>query len=93
MVITQGHCVAIYHESIGITVGSSFWYAPWTKFGKLCEHVLYVDIHDVHLTIPEVIQDDTWVLGHLYTQLPSPVAEAICGTPMCFNDQIQDGFT
>jgi len=37
---------------------SSFWYAPWTKFGKLCEKVLYVDTHDVHLTIADVVQDD-----------------------------------
>lgn len=34
---------------------SSFWYASWIKFGKLCEQVLYVDIHDVHLTIADVI--------------------------------------
>jgi len=64
---------------------SSFWYAPWTKFWKLCEQVLYVDIHDVHLTITVVIQDDTWVLGRLYTELPSPVVEAICGTLVCLN--------
>jgi hypothetical protein len=34
---------------------SSFWYAPWTKFGKPCEQVLYVDTHDVHLIISYVI--------------------------------------
>jgi len=45
---------------------SSFWYVPLTKFGKLCEQVLYVDIHDVHLTIADMMQDDTWVLGRLY---------------------------
>jgi len=39
------------------------------------------------------LQNNTWVLGRLYTQLPSPVAEAICGTPVCLNDRILDGFT
>ena len=38
---------------------SSFWYAPWTRFGKLFEQVLYFDTHDVHLKIADVVQDDT----------------------------------
>jgi len=33
------------------------------------------------------------VLDHLYTQRPSPVSEVICGTLVCLNDRIMDGFT
>jgi hypothetical protein len=44
-----------------------------------------VDIHDVHLIIAYVIPDNIWVLGRLFTQLSSPVVEAICGTPLCLN--------
>jgi len=57
------------------------------------QQVLYVDIHDVHLTIADVIQDDTWVLVRLYTKLPSPIVEVIRGTPVCLNGRIQYGFT
>jgi len=35
---------------------SSFWYTPWTSFGKLSNQVLYVDIHDLQLSVSDMFQ-------------------------------------
>lgn len=34
---------------------SPLWYTPWTEFGNLSQHVLYVDIH---LRIKDISVDD-----------------------------------
>lgn len=72
---------------------SSFWYDPWTKFGRLCDQVWYVDIHDTQLKVAEIAQNGTWQLSQLYTQLPINVLETISAMPVCLNANISDGFT
>lgn len=72
---------------------SSSWFFPSTSIGKLSEHVLYVDIHNLHLTISDVVQDGKWKVDQLYTQLPSFVTDIIVATPVCLSDQIPNGFT
>lgn len=72
---------------------SSFWSAPWSKFGKLSDQVWYVYTHDIHLTVVDVVQDDIWQLTQLYTQLPTAVLGSILSMSVCFNYNIPDGFS
>jgi ribonuclease HI len=72
---------------------SSFWFTPWTNFGKLCDTVLYVDIHDLHLKVTDVFQGGRWQLERLYTSMPSHVVESIESRLLHLNADIPDSFT
>jgi hypothetical protein len=72
---------------------SSFWYDIWSEFGKLCDHVWYVDIHDTHLTVADIFRHGTWNLSQLYTHLPENILESISKISLCLNENISDGYT
>lgn len=52
---------------------SSLWYASWSSFGKQSNQVWYVDIHDIHKTIADIVQNGKCDFSQLYTQLPANV--------------------
>jgi hypothetical protein len=72
---------------------SSFWYDSWSEFGRLCDHVWYVDIHDTHITVADIIQHGTWNLSQFYTHLPETILESIAKISVCLNENISDGYT
>ncbi|KEH26898.1 hypothetical protein MTR_6g079150 [Medicago truncatula] len=49
---------------------SSFWYSNWSTLGALGTQIPFVDIHDIHLTVHDVITNDGQHSQSLYTILP-----------------------
>jgi len=71
---------------------SSFWYSNWSPFGILGNQVPYVDIHDIHLTIKDVITNEAHHTQALYTILPTNLEEAVNNVRLSFNDLIEDAY-
>jgi len=70
---------------------SSFWFSPWSDFGPLGSLVPIIDIHDLHLTVKDVITNDQ--RSHmLYIPLPHAVTVFINNVIYRFNDTIDDAF-
>lgn len=70
---------------------SSFWFTHWSEFGPLCSLVPIIDIHDLHLTVKDVISNNQRSLM-LYTPLPQAVTDCINTINFRFNDAIEDVF-
>ncbi|XP_057449118.1 uncharacterized protein LOC130740498 [Lotus japonicus] len=49
---------------------TSLWYGDWSGDGALARKVLYVDMHDVQLSLRDVISNGNWNLGNVYTLIP-----------------------
>lgn len=60
--------------------------------GNLSKLVLYVDIHDIHLRISDVLPDGYWNLALLYTQLPQHALENIQGLTVTLSSDVEDAF-
>jgi hypothetical protein len=71
---------------------SSFWFCPWSDFGSLGSLVPVIDIHDLHLTVREVLTTNGPHSQLLYTSLPPAVAEFIDNSNLKFNEAIEDTF-
>jgi len=71
---------------------SSFWSYPWSSFGYLGPLVPYIDIHDLQLTIKDVISFPSPHTHVLYTQLPPIVSDNINNTHLKFNASLEDAF-
>jgi hypothetical protein len=71
---------------------TSFWYGIWSPPGILSSQVPFVDIHDIHLTVHDVITNDGHHTQPLYTILPSTLADIINNTRLHFNPSIADAF-
>jgi hypothetical protein len=71
---------------------SSFWFSPWSSLGYLGTLVPYVDIHDLHLAVKDVLTSDSPHSQILYTQLPSSASDLINNLHIRFNDSIDDAF-
>lgn len=71
---------------------SSLWYYAWTDLGPLTKLVPYMDIHDTQMCIVDVIQNGTWRLNGLYTQLPQPILDHIRTLPTYINNVVSDAF-
>lgn len=56
---------------------SLFWYTPWTSYGNLCDHVIYVDIHEIDIKIKDLYFNNQWQLQQLYSDLPTCILEDI----------------
>lgn len=39
---------------------SYIWFSNWYGVGKLAEHLLYVDIHDLKIQVNDVYLDGNW---------------------------------
>ncbi|MCI29947.1 RNA-directed DNA polymerase (Reverse transcriptase) [Trifolium medium] len=46
---------------------SSFWYTPWTTLGRLGSLVPFVDIHDLQLSVKDVLSTGNPHTQSLYT--------------------------
>jgi hypothetical protein len=71
---------------------SSFWYNNWSNLGILGTQVPIADIHDLQLTIKDVITNDGLHTQALYTILPIALADIINNTQLSFNPSIVDAF-
>ncbi|CAJ2646060.1 unnamed protein product [Trifolium pratense] len=71
---------------------SSFWFSHWTKFGRLGTIVSYIDIHDLQLSVRDVLSSGNPHTQILYTQLPPMIFDTINNSHMKFNASIEDTF-
>lgn len=71
---------------------SSFWFTSWNSSGSLAPLVPYIDIHDLQLTIKDVISSPAPHTNILYTTLPPDIANHINNLKVRFNDSIEDTF-
>jgi len=71
---------------------SSFWFTLWSDFGTLGSLVPVIDIHDIHLTVKDVVAKNCQNSQLLYTSLPPVVADFINNSNLRFNDAIDDTF-
>ncbi|PNX90197.1 xylogalacturonan beta-xylosyltransferase, partial [Trifolium pratense] len=71
---------------------SSFWFTPWTTLGRLGSLVPYVDIHDLQLSVKDVLSTDNPHTQSLYTQLPLLGYDVINNTNFKFKDSIEEAF-
>lgn len=65
---------------------SSCWFTNWSGIGKLAAHVLYVDIHDLHMRVWDAYVDGAWTINLLYTSIPTTVTGRL-------NSHLADGYT
>ncbi|GAU25827.1 hypothetical protein TSUD_30910 [Trifolium subterraneum] len=71
---------------------SSFWFTPWTALGRLGSLVPYVDIHDLQLSVKDVLSIGNPHTQSLYTQLPPLASDIVNNANFKFNDSIEDAF-
>lgn len=86
---------AVLNEGFGFRLGNgdtSIWYVPWLDSKKLSAQVPFVDIHDIHLQIKDVINDGKWNLDKLYTSLPSDATDAIFNISPLLHHDVPDMF-
>lgn len=69
---------------------SPLWHTNWTGLGTLNNFVPYIDIHDAHLCINDIIQNGAWQVDMLYTMLPPNIIECILTLPSCTNVAVSD---
>lgn len=69
---------------------SSFWFSNWNLTGILATDVPFVDIHDLHLTVKDVLNSPSPHTNILYTMLPPEVANNINNLNAQFNEAIED---
>jgi len=56
---------------------SSFWFSDWTKMGRLCHKVDFVNISDTHLTPRAVGSNGCWNWNALMTNVPSDIVQLV----------------
>lgn len=71
---------------------SSFWFCPWSSLGFLGSIVPYIDIHDLHLTVRDVLSTNDPYTRDLYSHLPPMAADSINNMHIKFNPSIEDVF-
>jgi len=71
---------------------SSFWYSNWSTHGILSSQVPFVDIHNIQLSVHDVITNDGHHTQRLYTSLPPDLEDTINNTRILFNPSIKDVF-
>jgi len=69
---------------------SSFWFNNWSSLGPIGNYVPVIDIHDIHLSVKDVISASGNNNQVLYTNLPPPVENHINNIHIQFNDNIED---
>jgi len=68
---------------------SSFWFSPRSEFGTLGSLVPIIDIHDIHLTVKDVISNKHRSFM-LYTPLPHVVFDLVNNINFMFNNAVDD---
>ncbi|XP_057429431.1 uncharacterized protein LOC130722639 [Lotus japonicus] len=72
---------------------SSFWFDEWLGNFKLGAIVPAVDIHDVQLTVCDMVRGGSWDLAQLYTSLPSDIIDSILARGCLLNERVPDCWT
>jgi hypothetical protein len=49
---------------------SSFWFCPWSSLGYIGSMVPYIDIHDLHLTVNDVLSSSDTFSGFVLSSSP-----------------------
>jgi hypothetical protein len=74
-----------------ISLGSSsFWFSNWNPLGHIGNYVPIIDIHDLHLTVRDVLSATGNRTQHLDTNLPLAIENHINNIHTQFNDNIED---
>jgi hypothetical protein len=71
---------------------SSFWFSNWCSHGFLGSLVPNIDIHDIHLSVKDVISFNGQHTQALYTTLPQQVAHTVNNFHTNFNVAVEDTF-
>lgn len=71
---------------------TSVWYTPWSPYGKISSLVPFVDIHDIDLTLKDLIVGNEWNFDALYTTLPENCKEYLTSKPTLLNNAVTDCF-
>lgn len=71
---------------------SSFWFSNWSPHDILGNQVPFVDIHDLHLSVKDVLINNGQHTQALYTNLPPAIGDTINNTHLSFNASIEDAF-
>lgn len=71
---------------------SSFWFSRWSSFGCLGSQIPIIDIHDLHLSVKDVLSINGVRTQSLYSTLPQQIADFINTASFLFNDAIDDAF-
>jgi len=69
---------------------SSFWFSNWNSLGPFGNHVPVIDIHDLQLSVRDVLSTTGNRTQALYTELPPAIADYINNLHIQFNDNIDD---
>jgi len=69
-----------------------FWFTNWSGLGYLGSLVPFIEIHDLQLSVKDVLSSTSPHIQHLYTHLSQEFAEAINNTHFRFNNSIEDAF-
>jgi hypothetical protein len=69
---------------------SSFWFSNWSNHGFLGAHVPIIDIHNLHLSVKDVLSTDGSRTQALNTNLPPDIANLVNTIQFRFNDSIID---
>jgi len=71
---------------------SSFWFSRWSELGCLGAQTPIIDIHDLHLSVKDVLSINGNRTQALYTTLPQQVTDFINKASFLFNDAVNDVF-
>jgi hypothetical protein len=71
---------------------SSFWFNHWSPHGLIGSLVPIIDIHDLQLTVKDVLTYNGQPTQALYTTLPQAIAAFLNNYRITFNDRVQDTF-
>jgi len=71
---------------------SSFWFNNWSTRSPIGNHVPVIEIHDLHLTVKDVLSVDGFHAHDLYTNLPNEIIDFMNSTHFRFNAAIEDSF-
>jgi hypothetical protein len=71
---------------------SSFWFSIWCSHGFLGSLVPIIDIHDIHLTIKDVLTFPGQHTQAICTTLPQTIADTINNFHTNFNPTVEDTF-
>jgi hypothetical protein len=61
--------------------------------GNLARQVLYIDIHDLQMTVKDVFVDGNRNFNLLYTTIPVEVTSRLKLLPVCLNPHVADCYT
>jgi hypothetical protein len=72
---------------------SSFWFINWSGIGKLANQVLYIDIHDLQMSVKDAYVDGKWNTNLFYTNIPEEVSNRLKSLLVCLNSNVSDCYS